>query len=193
MSEETFRWAITTGVALAALCFLMMAILSVLLYRLVTRVQVRVDDMATRVWNRLSIPSANWPSENAPKLSLMTTNLLEISANAKEISSIAKDQAHRFAEVGRDIADRAKAQIARVDAVVDDTVEQVHHAGDNVKVAVMKPVREGERGAGGRQGRGYHSDGMAAGPLLTTSRRTKKCSSDGEACAGLWRSSASER
>jgi len=55
---------------------------------------------------------------------------------------VAKDQAHRFAEVGRDLADRAKAQIARVDAVVDDTVEQVHHAGENVKAFVMKPVRE---------------------------------------------------
>lgn len=141
MSEETFRWAITTGVALAALCFLMMAILSVLLYRLVTRVQVRVDDMALRV-EPIIDTVRKLADENAPKLSLMTTNLLEISADAKEISSTAKDQAHRFAEVGRDIADRAKAQIARVDAVVDDTVEQVHLAGDNVKMAVMKPVRE---------------------------------------------------
>ena len=38
---------------------------------------------------------------------------------------LAKDQAHRFAEVGRDIADRTKAQIARVDAVVDETVARV--------------------------------------------------------------------
>ena len=53
-----------------------------------------------------------------------------------------EDQAHRFAEVGRDIADRSKAQIARVDAVVDEAVVQVHQAGDNVKTAVMKPVRE---------------------------------------------------
>jgi hypothetical protein len=55
---------------------------------------------------------------------------------------VAKDQAHRFAEVGRDIADRTKAQVARVDAVVDDTVDKVHQAGDNVKAAVSKPVRE---------------------------------------------------
>ena len=55
--------------------------------------------------------------------------MVEISANAKEISVVAKDQAHRFAEVGRDISDRTKAQVASVDAVVDDTVDQVHHAG----------------------------------------------------------------
>jgi len=55
---------------------------------------------------------------------------------------VAKDQAHRFAEVGRDIADRTKAQVARVDAAVDETVENVQHAGENVKAAVLKPMRE---------------------------------------------------
>jgi hypothetical protein len=35
-------------------------------------------------------------------------------------------------------------QVARVDAAVDDTVDQVHHAGENVKSAVLKPVREAE-------------------------------------------------
>jgi methyl-accepting chemotaxis protein len=81
-------------------------------------------------------------AENAPKFSLIATRGTEIAANAKDISDVAKDQAHRFAEVGRDLADRAKAQVARVDAVVDETVDHVHHAGDNVKAAVLKPVRE---------------------------------------------------
>jgi hypothetical protein len=81
-------------------------------------------------------------ADSAPKVAVVTGNVVEISANARDISGVAKDQAHRFAEVGRDIADRGKAQIARVDAVLDDTVEQVHQAGDNVKAAVMKPVRE---------------------------------------------------
>jgi len=141
MPEETFRWAITGGVAVATLCFLMMAVLSLLLYRLVTKVQLRVDDMAGRL-EPIIDTVRKLADENAPKLSLLTSNVVEISADAKDISGTARDQAHRFAEVGRDIADRAKAQIARVDAVVDDTVEQVHLAGDNVRTAVMKPVRE---------------------------------------------------
>ncbi|HWD99545.1 MAG TPA: hypothetical protein VG345_10925, partial [Bryobacteraceae bacterium] len=65
-----------------------------------------------------------------------------IAANAKDVSVVAKDQAHRWAEVGRDMADRTKAQIARVDSAVDETVEHVQHAGANVKDAVLKPVRE---------------------------------------------------
>jgi methyl-accepting chemotaxis protein len=79
--------------------------------------------------------------ENAPKFSGIATRAGEIAANAKDISDVAKEQAHRFAEVGRDIADRTKVQVAKVDAAVDETVENVHHAGNNVKEAVLKPVR----------------------------------------------------
>jgi methyl-accepting chemotaxis protein len=80
--------------------------------------------------------------ENAPKISDIATSAKQIAANAKDVSGVAKDQAHRWAEVGRDLADRTKAQVARVDSAVDETVEQVQHAGANVKGAVMKPVRE---------------------------------------------------
>jgi methyl-accepting chemotaxis protein len=141
MPEETFRWVITGGVAIATLCILSMAVVMILLYRVVIKVRVRIDGVAASV-----IPLINnvrqLTSENAPKISGIATRAVEIAANAKDISDVAKDQAHRFAEVGRDLADRTKAQIARVDAVMDDTVEQVHHAGDNVKEAVRKPVRE---------------------------------------------------
>jgi methyl-accepting chemotaxis protein len=141
MPEETFRWAVTGGVAIAALCILTMAVVAILLYRVVSKVQVRVDDVVTRV-EPIIETMRKMAGENAPKFTVVAGNVVEISANARDISGVAKEQAHRFAEVGRDIADRAKAQIARVDAVMDETVEQVHHAGDNVKAAVMKPVRE---------------------------------------------------
>jgi hypothetical protein len=70
------------------------------------------------------------------------SNAAGIVLNAKDISDVAREQAHRFAEIGRDFADRAKAQIARVDAAVDKTVDQVQVAGESAKVAVMKPVKE---------------------------------------------------
>lgn len=141
MPEETFRWVITGGVAIATLCIVAMAVVAMLLYRVVSKLQVRVNDITTRV-EPIIETVRKVADENAPKFSAVATNVVDISANARDIASVAKDQAHRFAELGRDVADRAKAQVARVDAVMDDTVDQVHHAGDNVKAAVMKPVRE---------------------------------------------------
>jgi methyl-accepting chemotaxis protein len=141
MPDETFRWVVTGAVAIATLCILAMAVVSVVLYRIVTKVQLRVDAMAESVMPVIQTVR-QLTYENSPKISSIATRAVEISANVKDISDVAKEQAHRYAELGRDFADRAKAQIARVDAVVDDTVDQVHQAGDNVKEAVLKPVRE---------------------------------------------------
>ena len=141
MPEDTFRWAIAGGVAIATFCIFAMAVVMIMLYRVVSKVSLKVDDMTTRAEPIIEIVRSI-ASENAPKISAVASNVVDMSANAKDISIVAKDQAHRFAEVGRDLADRTKAQIARVDAVVDDTVEQIHHAGDNIKAAVKKPVRE---------------------------------------------------
>ena len=141
MPDDIFRWAIAGGVAIATLCILTMAVVAVMLYRVVSRVQSRVDDVTARV-EPIIDTVRKLADENGPKITVIAGNAVEISGHAKEISILAKDQAHRFAEVGRDLADRSKAQIARVDAVVDDTVDKVHQAGDNVKAAVKKPVRE---------------------------------------------------
>ena len=141
MSEEAFRWVISVGVGIATLCILAMAGAVIALYRVASRLHTKVDDMKTRV-EPIIDTVRKVTDENAPRISAITGNAVEITANAKDISFVAKDQAHRFAEVGQDIADRTKAKVALLDAAVDDTVEQVQHAGDNMKAAMMKPVRE---------------------------------------------------
>lgn len=148
MPEDTFRWAITGGVAIAVLCMVAMAIVAIMIYRIVSRVQTRVEEMSVKV-EPIVDSVHKLTAENGPRIAAIAANAVTISDNARDISDVAKDQAHRFAEVGRDLADRTKAQIARVDAVVDETVAQVHHAGDAVKAAVRKPVREASAVAAG--------------------------------------------
>jgi methyl-accepting chemotaxis protein len=141
MSEETFRLVITAAVAIATLCIVVMAVVSLVLYRTVSKMQVKAEDALGRVSPILDTVK-KLADENAPKISGIATRAREIADNAKDISDVARDQAHRWAEVGRDVADRTKAQVARVDAAMDDTVDQVQHAGSNVKEAVLKPVKE---------------------------------------------------
>jgi uncharacterized protein YoxC len=143
MSDDTFRWVIAGAVAIATLCIFIMAVVSIAGYRVFSKMQVKVDGLATRAEPILETVR-RMADDSAPKVSDIASRAREIAVNAKDISDVAKDQAHRFAEVGRDIADRAKVQVARVDAAVDDTVDQVHHAGENVKAAVLRPVREAE-------------------------------------------------
>lgn len=141
MPEDTFRWVITGGVAISTLCILVVAVVAVMLYRTMTIVQVRVDSLAGRV-EPLIDTVRRLTDDNAPKIARITSDAADIVANAKDMSDVARDQAHRFAEVGRDFTDRAKVQIARVDAAVDQTVEHVQQVGETVKTSVLKPVKE---------------------------------------------------
>ena len=141
MTEETFRWVITVGVGIAVVCILVMAIVMSALFGAISKLKNRVIEVTDRIEPILETVK-KLATENAPKVTTITSNVVTISENAADVSGVARDQAHRFAEVGRDLADRTKAQIARVDAVVDDTVAQVHHAGHAMKTAVNKPVRE---------------------------------------------------
>ena len=69
MPEETFRWAVAGGVIIATLCILTMAVVAIMLYRLVSRVQVRVDDVTTRV-EPLIDTVRRLADENGPKVQL---------------------------------------------------------------------------------------------------------------------------
>jgi len=42
----------------------------------------------------------------------------------------------------KDASDRARAQVARIDGAVDQTVEQVQHASETVRHAMLKPVKQ---------------------------------------------------
>jgi len=141
MSEETFRWVITGGVAIATLCILVMAVVAFVLYRVVAKVQTKLDSVMTKVEPIIGTVR-RVADDAAPKISDIASRGREIAANAKDMTDVAKDQAHRWAQVGRDVADRTQAQVARADAAVDETIDQVHVAGTQVKAAVMKPVRE---------------------------------------------------
>ena len=141
MSEETFRWVITGAVGISTLCILAMAVVALLLYSVISKFQMRVDGVLTKIEPIIDLVR-RLLTENAPKVSDIASRVKEIAVNAKDVSDVARDQAHRFAEVGRDIADRTKAQVARVDAALDETVDSVQDAGKNAKDAVLKPVRE---------------------------------------------------
>jgi hypothetical protein len=141
MPDDTFRWVVAGGVAIATLSMVIMAIVTVILFRVISRLQVKVDSLVDHT-EPVVDAIRHLVNTASPRISGIMTAVEETTVNARDISVVAKDQAHRFAEVGRDITDRAKVQVARVDAVVDDTVDQVQHLGVNVKSAVMRPVAE---------------------------------------------------
>jgi methyl-accepting chemotaxis protein len=141
MTEDTFRSVIAGGVAISTLCIVVVAITAIMMYRSISAMKARSHTIADRV-EPLIDTVRRLTDDSAPKIANITSDAAEIVANAKDVSAVAKEQAHRFAEVGRDFTDRAKVQLARVDAAVDQTVENVQHVSEAVKTSVLKPVRE---------------------------------------------------
>ncbi|HWE53289.1 MAG TPA: hypothetical protein VG273_26085 [Bryobacteraceae bacterium] len=141
MPEETFRWVVTGAVAISTLCILIMAVAALAMYKVVSKVQARVDGISDRV-EPIIVKVRELTDANSQNVTRIVSSAAGVAVNAKDISDVAREQAHRYAEIGRDFADRAKAQIARVDAAMDKTVDQVQEAGETVKGAMLKPVKE---------------------------------------------------
>lgn len=119
---------------MAALCALVAAIaalgIAAGLKKLQARVQTTIDraepiiDTARRI-----------ADDSAPKLAVITTD-------AADVVKMARDQTERISEMLKDFSERAKVQVARIDGTIDNTIDQVQYAGEAVRGAVLRPVRE---------------------------------------------------
>jgi hypothetical protein len=134
MSDDIFRWVIAAAVGLATLSIVVQAIVVLILFKTVKRTEEKVVSLAAKVEPVIE-NVRRLIDENGPKISA-------ISTEAVVIVKMAKEQVHRVGEFLKDFTDRAKAQIARIDGAVDETVDQVQHASAAAKSAVLKPVRE---------------------------------------------------
>jgi hypothetical protein len=155
MSEELFRIVITAGVGIAVICIVVMTAAAVGLARSLSKVQKKVEGAMDRVEPILDsvkrITEANEQKvgliadrgvEIALSAKLIAQNAQDITFQAREIAAVARDQAYVYADVGRDVAGRAKERLAQVDNAVDVTLDKVQHAGETVRTAAVRPMRE---------------------------------------------------
>jgi ABC-type transporter Mla subunit MlaD len=68
--------------------------------------------------------------------------IAQLSAETVAIARSGRDQVERLGDLLHDASDRARNRLEQIDQTVENTVGQVEHAGDTVKRAVMRPVRE---------------------------------------------------
>jgi uncharacterized protein YoxC len=134
MPEDVFRWVITIGVFLAVVAFLVQTIVIFAMYRVTKATQDKLMPIVEAVTPMLGTVR-RFVDENAPKFSQMTTDMAAVVKSLHE-------QVNRLGEVVKDVSDRARAQVARIDGAVDQTVEQVQQASEVVKQAILGPVKQ---------------------------------------------------
>ena len=134
MSEDVFRWVITIGVFLAAVAFVLQAFAVFAMYRVTKATQDKLLPVAEALAPMLGTVR-RFVDENSPKFSQMTTD-------AAEALKTLHEHVDRLGEVVKEVTDRARAQVARIDGAVDVTIEQVQAASENVKAAILRPVKQ---------------------------------------------------
>ena len=141
MPEDVFRWVIAVAVLLACVATVWQAVILAAIYRAGKEAQKAGREAQHRLgplvdrFEALITTSSKILEENRPRIA-------DITAETLVIAKAARQQAERIGELIDDANGRAKARIAQIDRTVDHTVEQVEHAGEAVKSAVLKPVKE---------------------------------------------------
>jgi ABC-type transporter Mla subunit MlaD len=97
--------------------------------------------------------------ENRPRVA-------EISSDVAGMARTGREQVERLGELLQDAGDRARTRLDQIEGAMDSTVEHVEQAGDAVKRAILRPVRE--------------ANGIAAGisAAVSTLMRGRKYSVD---------------
>jgi phage-related protein len=169
MPEDLFRIVVTVGVALACVAFLVQAIIAIALYRVASRIQKKVfplvDQMQTvatgaapvlerigPVIDRIGpvIDKVGPALDSAAKVFASTQQIVDesrprvaaITKEAVAISQSGRQQIERIGELLNDAGGRARERLDQIDRSVDNTVEHIEQAGDAMKRAVLRPVRE---------------------------------------------------
>jgi hypothetical protein len=148
MSDNVFRWVIAAGVLLACLASVWQALILTALYkagkeaqRAGKEAQIKLAPVVDhfeaflKTCNSFLTTSGKLVEENRPRVA-------DITAETLAIAKTARLQAERIGELIDDASGRAKTRIAQIDQTVDHTMEQVEHASEAVKSAVLKPVKE---------------------------------------------------
>ena len=134
MPEDIFRWVVAAAVVLAALSFIVQAILVFGLYRTARTMQQRVTALADRV-DPILESTRRLVEENRSKIA-------EIGDQALEITRMGKAEVARISMLVGEVSDRARLKIASLDSALDDAAGSLQNTATSVRYAVLRPMRE---------------------------------------------------
>ena len=134
MNEDVFRWAVTVGVALAALAMVAQAFVMFRLYRASQAMNERFQSLSERAEPILE-SARRILEETRPKITLLTDQTLEMVSTAKA-------QMERMDQLLTETGERARVQMARLEAVAEDLSARVQETSAIIQHSILRPVRE---------------------------------------------------
>jgi len=134
MNTESLVTVTTIAVAIAAVAIVAMAIMVFSMFKAVTTIRDQVQVFLPKA-ETLVAAATTTIAENQQQIRGIITN-------ASQIVETAHKDVTRLDGFVEDATTRAKVQLERLELVMDDTVERVHHTVVMLNNSVLKPVRE---------------------------------------------------
>ncbi len=134
MSEDAFRWIVTIGVLIGAAAFVLQAALVFVMYRVARASEEKVMPLVESI-TPLVASVRQLVELNGPRIS-------QVTADSVEIVKTTREHVTRVGELIKECTDRTRAQMARIDHLMDEAALKFEGAGDLVRNAVLRPVRE---------------------------------------------------
>lgn len=138
---EVFQWVVGVAAVIACLAVMVQAAILTAMYFAAMETQKAGKTAATKLsplvdrFDALITNASKLLDENSARVAEITSESLIVVKSARQ-------HAEKIGELLDDANGRAKARIAQIDQTVSQTVEQVEHASEAVKSAVLKPVKE---------------------------------------------------
>ncbi|PWU07125.1 MAG: hypothetical protein C5B51_10860 [Terriglobia bacterium] len=169
MPDDIFRIVVAVAVGLACIAFLVQVGVAIGLYRAVRKIQEKafplvekaeivvgkagpvVDKIGPVIEKVEPVIQKVGPAVDQATAILTTAGKIledvrprisEIATEAAAIAKTGRKEVEHLTGLVHEAGDRAKDRLEQIDHSVDATIEQVEQAGDSVKRAVMRPVRE---------------------------------------------------
>jgi hypothetical protein len=134
MSPDALLYVITGAVVVSALALILQALLMLALYKSSVAIGKQAVAVASQVES--FVESTQRTLEQSRK------QIADVAAKTSEVLDLTHKQLVLIDDVLGDAVFRARAQMDRVEMIVDDSLELFHNATAGLQRAVLRPVRE---------------------------------------------------
>lgn len=134
MDQQTLLYIMTAFVVLAAIAMVAQAIAIVALYKGLKATELRVAQVLPKVEKLVETSQSAVEHGRA--------QIQEITVRTTELLDSARKQVARVDEVLADASVRARVQLERAEALIDDTLGKAQQTVGLVHSGVMRPLRE---------------------------------------------------
>ncbi len=134
MSQDALLYVMTGAVVVSALALILQALLMLALYKSSVAIGKRVADAASQVES--FVESTQRTLEQSRK------QISDLAVKTTDVLNLTHKQLVRIDDVLGDAVFRAKAQMDRVEMLVDDSVSMLQNTTAGLRRAVLRPVRE---------------------------------------------------